>query len=449
MGRQSAGKWIRNLILGKKSSSKSNSSKNQDILKASTNKDVVMVVVSSTSEAPMSHPILTTAPPSSSAKAITKGTTPENGVVNGSSNEKVVIIASEDGKANAETQDAVANVGSVEKINLTDAAIIAQAALRGYQARRKFEMLKGFIPLQALIRGNLARKEAVSALYCVNGIVKVQALSRGYRVRHSAIGLQVQKTFKVFYQVLGGVASPKAEKISDSVFVQKLLASSPAVLSYRQLNYEWLERWTRSRFWAPVTELKKSDESVCDEKNVLGQTVECDEEKAKRNAKKKESGMALHSSAKENEKRKHHMTRKSSDHATTSSDVKKLEVSKSKESDIENHSNNFQRRASLPANYFKNESSENTSTTPARVPSYMAPTESAKAKLRGQDYSPRFERNGINSRRLSLSCSLNGKLGLVSPRSARFGTIASSKGMAKKADNRSLSTSRDWSGKKS
>ncbi|MED6217799.1 IQ-domain [Stylosanthes scabra] len=450
MGRQSAGKWIRNLILGKKSSSKSDSSKNQDILKASSNKDVVMVVVSS--EAPMSHPnlIVTTVPPSSSAKIVTKGTVSENEVVNGSSIENVVVIANEDGKANAEAQDAAANDGSenhVEKINLTDAAIIVQAALRGYQARRKFKMLKGFIPLQGLIRGKLGRTEAVSALYCVNGIVKVQALARGYRVRHSAaIGLQMQKSFN---QLLGGVASTKPQKISDSVFVQKLLASSPAVLS-RKLNYEWLERWTRSRFWAPLPELKKIDESLSDERNVLGQRVECDEGKGKRNARKgeavddglilkKESSMALHSSAKENEKRKQDMTRKSSDHA------KKLAVSKSKESDVENHSNNFQRRASLPANYFKNnESPEKTNTPPRRVPSYMAPTESAKAKLRGQE-SPRFgsdlvfERNGIN-RRLSLSCSLNGKLGLVSPRSARFGNIASSKGMPK-ADNRSLSTS--------
>ncbi|XP_025639014.1 protein IQ-DOMAIN 30 [Arachis hypogaea] len=416
MGRQSARKWIRNLILGKKSSSKSNSSKPQDVFKPSSNKDMVMVVVSS--EASMSpHP----APPSSSAKAITKGMVPENEVVNGSSNEKLFVIASEDEQANAQAQDAVANIGSedhAEKINLTEAAIIAQAALRGYQARRKFEILKGMIPLQALIRGKLARREAVSALYCVKGIVKVQALARGYKVRHSAIGLQVQKTLKdtKCSNSIGRVTSTKAEKISDSVFVHKLLASSPAAVLSRQLRYEWLERWTRSRFWAPLQELKKIYE-----KNVLGQTVEAGEGKAKRNArkgeavrvdKKKESSMALHSSVKENEKRKQHMTR------------------------IEDTNNSsFQRRASLPANYYlkndknKNESSQNTTTTTTtpRVPSYMAPTESAKAKLN----SPRFgsdlvlDRNGI-SRRLSLSFSLNGKLGMA------------------KIDNRSLSSSRDW-----
>ncbi|XLU81395.1 hypothetical protein S245_004815 [Arachis hypogaea] len=65
--------------------------------KSSSNKDMLMVVVSS--EASMSpHPT----PPISSAKAITKGMVPEIDVVNGSSNEKLFVIASEDEQANAQ-----------------------------------------------------------------------------------------------------------------------------------------------------------------------------------------------------------------------------------------------------------------------------------------------------------------------------------------------------------
>ncbi|XLS82397.1 hypothetical protein HN51_048228 [Arachis hypogaea] len=68
-----------------------------NIQKPSSNKDVLMVVVSS--EASMSlHP----APPISSAKTITKGMVPENEVVNGSSNEKLFVIASENEQANAQ-----------------------------------------------------------------------------------------------------------------------------------------------------------------------------------------------------------------------------------------------------------------------------------------------------------------------------------------------------------
>ena len=57
--------------------------------------------------------------------------------------------------------------------------------------------LKSVIPLQAYIRGLLVRRQAVSALYCVQSIVKFQALARGYKVRHSDVGLAVQKIFKV------------------------------------------------------------------------------------------------------------------------------------------------------------------------------------------------------------------------------------------------------------
>ncbi|XLS84823.1 hypothetical protein HN51_034989 [Arachis hypogaea] len=58
---------------------------------------MLMVVMSS--EASMSpHPV----PPISSAKAITKGMVPKNEVVNGSSNEKLFVIASEDEQANAQ-----------------------------------------------------------------------------------------------------------------------------------------------------------------------------------------------------------------------------------------------------------------------------------------------------------------------------------------------------------
>ncbi|XLR39781.1 hypothetical protein S83_024441 [Arachis hypogaea] len=65
--------------------------------KLSSNKDMVMVVLSS--EASMSpHPT----PPISSAKTITKGMVPENKVVNGSSNEKLFVVASEDEQANAQ-----------------------------------------------------------------------------------------------------------------------------------------------------------------------------------------------------------------------------------------------------------------------------------------------------------------------------------------------------------
>lgn len=120
MGRQSPGKWIRNLLLGKKSSSKSKSSREKDINKPSSYKDVLVA----SSEASMSAP-------TSGANA-TKGVLSEKEVVSISSNDGV-NLSIRDKQDNAQS---LANIGSGdhhEKIRQIEAAIIVQAAIRGYQ----------------------------------------------------------------------------------------------------------------------------------------------------------------------------------------------------------------------------------------------------------------------------------------------------------------------------
>ncbi|AES96566.1 putative IQ motif, EF-hand binding, P-loop containing nucleoside triphosphate hydrolase [Medicago truncatula] len=109
-------------------------------------------------------------------------------------------------------------------------------------------------------------------------------------------------------------------------------------------------------------------------------------------------------------------------------------------------SNNYQRRASLPAN-FNDQENEIHNTPSPRVPSYMAPTESAKARLRGQG-SPRFATDIIDknsfTRRHSLSSSLNSKSGSFSPRVEKLITL-SGRGVAR--TDKSLSSSRDGTDK--
>ncbi|TKY58810.1 IQ-DOMAIN 31 [Spatholobus suberectus] len=545
MGRQSPGKWIRNLLLGKKSSSKSKSSREKDIYNPSSDKDVLVV----SSEAPMSIP-------TSGANA-TKGVLSEQEVVGISSNDGV-ILSTGDEQASAQSLANFDSGDHHEKIRQIEAAIIVQAAIRGYQARGTFKTLIGIIPLQAYIRGQLVRRQAISALYCVKSIVKFQALARGYKVRHSDIGLAVQKIFKdtKFPNSVGVVTSTQAAKLSDNIFVHKLLASSPSAVSpYLKYNagepnlaWEWLDRWTKSHFWVPLPEAKKPD-SISDKKNGSCQTIEANEAQVKRNARKapavrvgddlvsdsnkhkrypkKDSNLPLYSAKehpqKELEKRsfkttqiqngsdksevatkkRTHITRKVSDHAVndvpeedasaSSEKMKDLAVSKSKESDLEKslgqqaeehdnescndtdahlhsslmngkdggviedlnvgdncisnvNSKNIHRRASLPANFMDHENLLRNN-TPRLIPSYMAPTESAKAKLRGQG-SPRSasdlaDTNSI-TRRLSLSSSFSSKVGSFSPRADRLAAL-SSKGVIR--TDRSLSSSRGGTGK--
>ncbi|CAA0824714.1 Unknown protein [Striga hermonthica] len=56
------------------------------------------------------------------------------------------------------------------------AAIVIQTIFRGYLARRALLALKGVVKMQALIRGYNVRKRAESTLKCIQSLVRVQAL---------------------------------------------------------------------------------------------------------------------------------------------------------------------------------------------------------------------------------------------------------------------------------
>ncbi|MED6145091.1 IQ-domain [Stylosanthes scabra] len=271
---RSPGKWFKNFILGRKSSSKSNSSKKKDIFKLNNNE------VLGSSEISVSDPTvdsLVISAPISGANSI-------NGVLsekNKSSNERD-ILSTGGGESRVQADGAFRSQEDHENLKLTEAAIKVQAACRGYQARRTFQMLKGIIQLQALIRGRLVRKQAVAALYCVKGIVKFQALARGYIVRRSDIGLEVLKIRKdtQHSNSIQVATSTQAKKLPESVFVCKLLASSGSVVpsslncdpNEPNLGWKWLDSWTRL-FWAPPQVVKKKFDPVSGEKGSSNQAV--------------------------------------------------------------------------------------------------------------------------------------------------------------------------------
>ncbi|KAL8229161.1 hypothetical protein R6Q57_014061 [Mikania cordata] len=161
-----------------------------------------------------------------------------------------------------------------EFIKLEQVAIMVQAAIRGYMARRAFLALKGITRLQAQIRGHLVRRQAVATLSCMHAIVKFQALTRGVIVRLSADnhhvfqkhtpGELVDKKRTDFLEKL-----LQSEKLSTNVFVTKLVASSHIVMPL-SIQYDttepnsatnWLERWSASLFWELPPKLKKNPDT--------------------------------------------------------------------------------------------------------------------------------------------------------------------------------------------
>lgn len=157
-----------------------------------------------------------------------------------------------------------------EKIRQEEAATKAQAAFRGYLARRAFKALKGIIRLQALIRGHLVRRQAVATLCSMYGIVKFQAVVRGGRVRQSHAGYEIREKYNMLKLRDGKRANPvdipaKFAKLSTNTYTHKLLASSTTIMALR-LQYvpgdpnsvlSWLERWSASHFWIPIPQPKK------------------------------------------------------------------------------------------------------------------------------------------------------------------------------------------------
>ncbi|KAL1062484.1 hypothetical protein V6Z11_D13G083400 [Gossypium hirsutum] len=540
MGKSPA-KWIKTLLLGKKSS-KSSFSKGKDKLNSANKGEVLVsskVTVSDLSaDSPsISAPILV-----SRARNVMDS---EKGIpaqlpIDGENIPSLKV----DG--NNATTGNFGNPENPDRIRLDPAAVTVQAAFRGYLARREFRILKGIIRLQAVIRGHLVRRQAVATLCCTWGIVKLQALARGQKVRCSDIAMEIQEKHLRLLQGLkssnsvGASISSTVKNLSSNVFVQKLLASSPSVLPL-QLQYvpeepnsswQWLQRWTRSQFWEypskPIRsgKTKLSVQKLSFAKAVNGSshsTLEYEKnkrglrrisvnsaadsvrehpqnelERVKRNLRK------LSNSSKEvtdksefvNEKTKKTLKKYSSsngpdvleqesaekirDVTATLSELSILEADlkfssehaslgepivcpavdfppaknngkiehmplteelNSKDEQVGDESSNTnQRRASFPANI---DNQANRLNHMPKVPSYMAPTESAKARLRGQG-SPRFipeavEKNGLN-RRYSLPTSTNSNTGSQSPHTQRQVRVA---GKGAIISDKSQSSSKD------
>uniref|UniRef100_A0A0D9W8D2 DUF4005 domain-containing protein n=1 Tax=Leersia perrieri TaxID=77586 RepID=A0A0D9W8D2_9ORYZ len=131
------------------------------------------------------------------------------------------------------------------------AAVRIQAAFRGYLARRALKALRGLVKLQALVRGNIVRRQAAETLRCMHALVRVQRRARACRaIRSQHVAAHPGPPTPEKYDQTAHDGVPRHGRSGS------LKGSSSKTPGSERLNRErsescgrnWLDRWVEERY---------------------------------------------------------------------------------------------------------------------------------------------------------------------------------------------------------
>ncbi|CAL9064368.1 unnamed protein product [Musa banksii] len=137
-------------------------------------------------------------------------------------------------------------------LNESDALVI-QAAIRGYVAKKNLHKLESVVKLQAAVRGHLVRSQAIGTLRCIQAIIRMQALVRAHHARQLVEKLPSLEDKKFQEKGVTFEKSTKTsiKKLLSNGFARQLLETTPRTKiiyikcdpSKSDSAWKWLERW--------------------------------------------------------------------------------------------------------------------------------------------------------------------------------------------------------------
>ncbi|XP_010244962.1 PREDICTED: protein IQ-DOMAIN 1-like [Nelumbo nucifera] len=315
------------------------------------------------------------------------------------------------------------------------AAIKIQTAFRGYLARRALRALRGLVRLKSLIHGNSVKRQATTTLRCMQTLARVQSQIRSRRIRmmeeNQALQRQLQQKRE---KELASLRASMGEDWDDSLQSKEqieasLLSKQEAAMrreralayafSHQQMwknsrsvnptfmdpnnphwGWSWLERWMAARPWESRSMTEK--ELNNDQASVISASRSVGGEISKAYARRELNAEKPSPTAQKPSRSATRQSPSTPSKATSSSVAGKLNVASPGGSlwgqDDDSRSmfsmqSEKHRRHSIAGSSVRDD--ESLASSPS-VPSYMAPTESAKAKTRLQ--SPLgLEKNGTGT----------------------------------------------------
>lgn len=331
------------------------------------------------------------------------------------------------------------------------AAIKIQTAFRGYLARRALRALRGLVRLKTLIQGQSVKRQANTTLRCMQTLARVQSQIRARRIRMSeenqALQRQLQQKCEKELEKLGLGDEWNASVQSKEQIEANLLSKQEAAMrreralayafSHQQTwrsnskstnptfmdphnphwGWSWLERWMAARPWETRSTVEYSDQgSVRSTTNYALSLGEISRAYSRRNLDNdNKPSPAAHRPGRAPSR--HSPSTPPSKAPSVSSVTSKTKPASPKGSGWggpagDNDSRSMfsaqseqYRRHSIAGSSVRDDESLASTTS---VPSYMAPTQSAKAKSRmpsplGLDKSGTPEKGSVGSAKKRLS----------------------------------------------